>query len=962
MRKLITLLLTFMVVTFAFGKSVTMDQANQVATKYFSATSMKAARSISNSFSKTYNGITTFYVFNYTGGGFVIVSADDAVTPILAKSDEGFIETEVTNPELRFWLENYSKEIADIVATNTVNAESLTQWNKILNNEVKAPTADVAALVTTKWDQKQYYNYYCPAVVSGGSASKAWVGCVATTMGQIMKYHAFPVTGVGSYAYSHGALGTQSADFGATTYDYANMAVTATFSKYKPTATLLYHAGVAVNMNYGGAGSGASNGSVPIALTKYFNYDNSTIKLAYMADYSAADWKALLISELDAKRPMYYSGTDAVTDPANPAGHAWVCDGYQTSGGTTMFHMNWGWSSSGDGFYAIGALSTSNNNGIYNSGNAVVCGIKPGNPNLIIRFTDLDQNNAVPKGPAFNINYSVVKGTPTAVKLYIDNVLVSATAQATSSYSWNTANVNLGVHKVRAEATDGTNTVYWEVNIGLSEWVPEASGFVTPSRGIKYMQAVNSNVVWATATDGRPGGVSIQEFTKTANGGTTWTSGTINNCVGLEPAMIYGISKDTAYVPMYVMSGTNPQGIYVTRDGGTTWARQTTASFSNASSFPNVVHFFNKNDGFSMGDPINGDFEIYTTANGGNTWTLVPGANIADPISGEFGVVGYYCAVGDNAWFGTNSGRVYRTIDKGLHWAASATTFANTTYTDIEFRDALHGLAQDKSTTGTFAETSDGGATWTAVTSTGSYGTYDFCYVPGTANTWVSVDAGAYYSFDGGHSWADFPGTQTQAYLAVDFANNQTGWAGTYSTSATVEGMLKYTGLLEILSPVSNLTAQPTSNTVQLSWSEPVTVPLSYNIYRNDTLIGNSPTVQYTDSPVAAGSQNYCVTSVYALGESPKTCATADVVLGLANTDQAAYRIYPNPSSDIINISTPVKFNEVRMISSLGKVVYENNTKGTNLRILTEGLEPGMYILQIYTGTQVVSKKVSITR
>lgn len=952
MRKTTTLLLALMVATFAFGKSVTMEQAKQVANKYLSATSLKATPSVANSFSKSYNGITTYYVFNYAGGGFVVVSADDAAKPILAKSDEGFIETEITNPEARYWFENYSKEIAHIVASKAVNTESLAEWNKILSNGIKASTADVAPLLTTTWDQLQYYNYYCPAV-AGGSGGKAPTGCVATTMGQIMKYYNFPATGIGSYSFNDSRYGQLSANFGATTYNFANMKAKATFSSYKEIATLLYHAGVSVNMNYAVDGSGAQSESVPLAMSKYFNYDNSTIGIAYLENYSPTEWEALLKSELDAKRPLYYSGSDPTS------GHAWVCDGYSSSGGYTMFHMNWGWSGSANGYFSIGALNSGN--GDFNLGNAVVYGIKPGNPNLLVRFTDLDQNNLVQYGPTFNINGSVIKGTPTAVNLYIDGQVVFNTTQTTLSYPWNTAAAGIGTHKVRIEAIDATDTVYWEIKIGLSEWDLKASGFSNASRGLKYMHAVNKDVVWATAYDGINSANYIQEFTKTTDGGNTWTPGTINNCTGLEPSMIFAFSKDTAYVPMYVQTGSN-QGIYVTRDGGTTWSRQSTASFSNSSSFPNVVHFFNRNDGFCMGDPINGDFEIYTTSNGGTNWTLVPGANIADPISGEFGVVGYYSAVGDNAWFGTNSGRVYRTTDKGLHWNASATPFNSTDYTDVEFRDALHGLAQDKSTTGSFAETSDGGITWTAVSSTGAYGTSDLCYVPGTENTWVSVDYGAYYSFDGGHSWATFPGTQAGQFLSVDFANTQMGWAGTFNTNATVKGVYKYSGTLEILSPVVNLTAQPGANNVQLSWTQPVTAPLSYNIYCNDILITNTTSLEYLDIPLTGGSLNYCVTAVYALGESPKTCATAEIVLGLAPNDQASYRIYPNPSSDIINVVAPAKFNEVRMINSLGKVVYRNNTKGTNLHILTAGMEPGMYILQIYTGTQTISKKVSIIR
>jgi hypothetical protein len=178
--------------------------------------------------------------------------------------------------------------------------------------------------------------------------------------------------------------------------------------------------------------------------------------------------------------------------------------------------------------------------------------------------------------------------------------------------------------------------------------------------------------------------------------------------------------------------------------------------------------------------------------------------------------------------------------------------------------------------------------------------------------------------------------------------------------------MYKYSGILDkasVLNPATNLVATPDNNSVLLSWTEPATVPLSYTIYRNDTLLASNITaLQYTDSPVAEGSQEYCVTAVYALGQSPETCITTFITLGIPNTDAAAYRVYPNPSREVINVITPVRFSEVRMINNLGKIVYRNNYKGTNLKILTEGFEPGMYILQIHTGKQVISKKVSVIR
>lgn len=967
MRKTTTLLLGLLVATFAFGKSVTMEQASQVANKYLSATSLKATRSIANSFHKTYNGITTYYVFNYEGGGFVVVSADDAATPILAQSDEGYLEEEITNPEARYWFESYSKKIAHIVAANIENTSSLAVWDNIRNNGIKAALAEVRPLIRTTWDQSQYYNYYCPVTTGSlsGYGGKVPVGCVATTMGQLMKYYNFPASGVGSYSYIHGTYGKQSADFGATNYNFASMGNSATSISYQEIATLLYQAGVAVNMDYAADGSGAQSESVPLALKKYFNYDNSTIALEYMSDYTPAEWEALLKTELNASRPLYYSGDDGTT------GHAWVCDGYQSSGGVSMFHMNWGWSGSANAYYAIGSLNP--NSYEPNLNNSVIIGIKPGNPNLIVRFPDLDENNSVPKGPTFNINCSVVKGTPTSVKLFIDGQVVFNTTQTSFSYPWNTSEVNFGIHQVRLEATDGTNTVHWEISIGLSEWVPEASGFSTPSRWINYIHAVNANVVWATAIDGSSESTAINEFTRTKNGGTTWTPGQVIGGTVYGLGNICGIDENTAFVSLYNKDAAqdNTCGVYKTSNGGTTWTHLVGA-LQGSASFADNVWFWDENNGMCHGD-VTGTgtaayFEIYTTTNGGTTWTRVPKAKIGSGVaalSGEGGWTSVIEAVGTNTiMFGTNKGNLYISHDRGQNWTISSTGITPTAsggINKISFKDDMNGLVAQTSETLVLKETHDGGLTWQTIRPTGPFHTSDMVYVPGTDNTWVSVGYGASYSFNGGNSWAPFPGTETEQFLAVDFVNNHCGWAGTYNTSATVKGMYKYSGLLEVINPVTNLTAIPGNNAVELSWTEPATVPLSYNIYRDGLLITNTTSLQYMDLPLVGGTLNYCVTSVYALGESEKTCASAEIILGLNNTDLAAYRIYPNPSSEIINIETPVKFSEVRMLNSLGKVVYKNNKNGTNLRILTNGFEPGMYILQIYTGTQVISRKVSVT-
>ena len=964
MKKIITLLLGLLVATFIFGKSVTIEQAKQVANKYLSVTSMKATRTVANSFSKSYNGITTYFVFNYEGGGFVVVSADDAATPILAQSDEGFIESEITNPATRYWFENYSREIAHIVAAESDNTESLKEWNKILNSDVKATMADVAPLLATTWNQEGYYNYYCPAA-PGSSNGKVPTGCVATTMGQIMKYHSFPAKGIGSHSYNHETFGTLSADFGSANYNFANMANTATSSSYHEIATLLYHAGVSVNMNYAADGSGASNASVPEALVMNFNYDNSTIGLAYQADYTTTTWKELLKKELDAHRPMYYSGYD-VTDPQNPAGHAWVCDGYRNSDG--KFHMNWGWGGISNGYFAIGALNSGN--GIYNTSNAVVYGIKPGNPNLIVRFPNLERYNPISQAPSFDIDCSVVTGTPNKVNLYIDKKLVFSTVQTNFTYTWNTTEAIAGTYEIRLEAIDATDTVYQEVNVSLSEWAPQASGFISPRRYIQNINAVDSLVVWATAIDGK-GDATINEFTKTINGGKKWTPGKVLGGLVYGLGNICGLDSLTAFVSVYhKLTQDNTCGVYRTSDGGLTWV-QLPGALQGAASFANNVWFWNKNEGMCHGDVKDNYFEIYTTSNGGTTWTRVPKADIgagATPVSGEGGWTSVIQAVGGNTiMFGTNKANLYISHDRGLHWTISKTGILPVTsgVQKICFKDKLNGLVAQTTTTSVLRETHDGGLTWQTIKPIGPYQESDMAFVPGTANTYVSTGAGASYSFDGGYTWSQAGGTEIQAFTAVAFVNNRFGWAGGLNKSATENGMNKYMGVLvpaSVQNPVSELTALPIELSASLSWTAPVVAPLSYNIYRNDTLRANTTSANYLDSPVSKGVQTYCVTAVYNQGESLRTCTNIWIALGVENTDVAAYRVYPNPANEIINVITPVKFNEVKMLNTLGKVVYHNNTKSTNLHILTEGFEPGMYILQIYTAKVMISKKVLIIR
>ncbi len=339
-----------------YGNFVDVDTAKEIALNWYEYWSPKEINhfDIKEMFTKEYNNHPSFYIFTFKSHGFVIVSADDATIPILGYSLKSDITENITHPAVRDWMENYHRQIDYVITQDIDNSETIDLWQNILEKDFSGfdNGKDVLPLLSTTWNQNWPYNELCPVDISG-PGGHAYAGCVATAMGQVMKYYNHPIPGVSLHSYDHPIYGNLSAVFDTTNYDWMNMPDYISSSNI-PIATLLYHSGVAVEMNYGPSGSGASTIYALLALRTYFNYDVS-LQLVYKVSYSDTVWENLLTTELDNSQPMLYAGKN----PSSGAGHAFICDGYQ---GSNYFHFNWGWGGSYNGYYYLNNLSPGTHN------------------------------------------------------------------------------------------------------------------------------------------------------------------------------------------------------------------------------------------------------------------------------------------------------------------------------------------------------------------------------------------------------------------------------------------------------------------------------------------------------------------------------------------------------------------------------------------------------------------------
>jgi photosystem II stability/assembly factor-like uncharacterized protein len=308
-------------------------------------------------------------------------------------------------------------------------------------------------------------------------------------------------------------------------------------------------------------------------------------------------------------------------------------------------------------------------------------------------------------------------------------------------------------------------------------WVAQSTGTMASLRGVS---AVSPAVVWASGAGGT--------YLRTLDGGATWQAALVPGAGDLDFRGVRALDSHTAWL---MSSGPGAKSrIYKTADGGAHWAPLYTNP--DAGGFFDALAFWDARRGVVLGDPVDGQFVILTTDDGGQTWQrrkLPPAlanegafaaSNSCLLLRGKRGK--------QEVWFGTggpSGGRVFHSNDGGRHWDVTGTPLrrdgAGAGIFSLAFADSRRGVAvggdygKPGDAAGNVAVTSNGGRAWDEPAGAHPNGYRSaVAFLPGR-KVWLAVGtSGSDISSDGGKSWKPL---DSGAYNAIGTAAGDAVWA-----------------------------------------------------------------------------------------------------------------------------------------------------------------------------------------
>jgi hypothetical protein len=286
-------------------------------------------------------------LYAFSGGGRTIIAPDDDRLPaILAECDTIPVHSK-KSPELAWWLNEYALEMASLkedTGVRKVNAIHLVSTEQVIIEPL---------LGSIKWGQRAPYwnNLKYPL---NGKTYYCYVGCLATAISQVLYYwykrgvkRGCPPTKAYTTATNKYAVAALTS---VAMFDWESMtdAPPTTTKGKKAVALLCQYVSAALEMDYTPYKSAAKMAKAAPVLKDYFAMgDAKRLEARYM---TAAKFKAEIIAELQKGHPVVMCGQ------SDESGcHAFICDGYRST--DDLFHFNWGYNGSGDGWFALTALT-----------------------------------------------------------------------------------------------------------------------------------------------------------------------------------------------------------------------------------------------------------------------------------------------------------------------------------------------------------------------------------------------------------------------------------------------------------------------------------------------------------------------------------------------------------------------------------------------------------------------------
>ncbi len=272
---------------------------------------------------------------------FVIVSGDERLYNILGYSDNGVFNAETAPYGLLEMLSGYDSQYQKLAP----------HLDKISHANTRNTTIVVDPLIRTKWGQSEPFNNECPTNPNSDSENRCLAGCGATGMAQIMNYYKYPDCGIGSHSYTTEELKIyQHMDFATMYPDWNNMADTyygrTTDTQKEAVAQLMHACGVSLTTQYN-TESGSTLTDLTYSLSHFWKY-NANISCKIKKYYNDKEWHSIIMQDLIEGHPILYCGS------GKSGAHLFILDGCDGDG---LYHFNFGWSGSGDGYYSLDLIS-----------------------------------------------------------------------------------------------------------------------------------------------------------------------------------------------------------------------------------------------------------------------------------------------------------------------------------------------------------------------------------------------------------------------------------------------------------------------------------------------------------------------------------------------------------------------------------------------------------------------------